>query len=95
MVLSLFILLAAAGFALQLTLCIQARRKWIKLAPVSLILVMDAACWIAYFLDIFSEIYDAAFASFVYGVILLLVLAVDLLAWVVYGIVKLIQKRKK
>ena len=94
MVLPMVLLLGIAVFLTQLVFCFYARKLWIKVLPVVLALGMDAACWICYFLGIFSEVYGGDFAAFIYGIILLLVAAMAGIAWGIFGIVKLVQKRK-
>lgn len=95
MVFPLFMLLAIAAFLTQLFFCFAAKKLWIKLLPLCLAGVLDALCWLVYFFGMFSEIYGGDFAAFIYGIVLLVMAGVSVLAWLVYGIVKLVQKQRK
>jgi len=79
-------------FAVQLFLCFRGGRGWIKCIPLYLIGAGELACAAGYFL--FDHIYGAAFAAVIYGVALLIMLAGDALAWLIYILVKKAQKSK-
>lgn len=94
MVLPMVLLLGIAVFVTQLVFCFYAKRLWIKLLPVVPALGMDAICWGLYFAGTFSEVYGGDFAAFIYGIVLLLMASMAGIAWGIYGIVKLVQKRR-
>ena len=73
-------------FAGQLVLCFHVSRGWIKGIPLYLIGVGVLACAAAYFL--FDHIYGAAFAAVIYGVLLLILLLGDALAWLIYIVIR-------
>lgn len=80
------------AFVAQIFLCFCVIRSWIKCIPLYLIGAGELACAAGYFL--FDHIYGAAFAALIYGIVLLIMLAVDVLAWLIYAIVKKTQKSK-
>ena len=94
MVLSMVVLLGIAVLITQLVFSLFAKKLWIKVLPVVLALGLDAICWGLYFCGTFSEVYGGDFAAFIYGIVLPLVAAMAGIAWGIYGIVKLVQKRQ-
>ena len=94
MVLPMVLLLGSAVLLTQLVFCFYAKKLWIKLLPVGLALIMDVICWGLYFIGAFSEVYGGDFTAFIYGIVLLMVAAMAGMAWGIYGIVKLVQKRR-
>ena len=94
MVLPMVLLLGIAVFVTQLVFCFYAKRLWIQLLPMVLSLGMDAICWGLYFSGTFSQVYGGDFAAFIYGIVLLLMASLAGIAWGIYGIVKLVQKRR-
>lgn len=87
--------MAGILFAVQLVLCFAKKPGWVRVLPLALTAVAEAVCWGLYLGGCFSEIYGAAFAFYIYGVVLAVVLGGEVLAWGIYGIVKVIQKRRK
>lgn len=92
---SMFLLLAAAVFVTQLVFCLYAKRLWIKLLPICLAAAGDILCWVLYFAGTFSAVYGGDLAAFVYGMVLLMVTAIAGFAWGIYGIVKVVQNKRK
>lgn len=99
MIFSLAFVLMAVIFFLQLLLCRKGKRLWIRLIPLMLIVLGEIACVTAYALSVHMEqagkdVFGAAFAAVIYGILLLYLLAADALAWAVSAIVRFVQKRK-
>ena len=95
MLLPLFMLLAIAVFVTQLFFCFCAKHIWIKWMPFCLAAGFDILCWLIYFSGSLSDIYGGDFAAYIYGIVLLCYTVVAGFGWGIYGIVKLIQKRRK
>ncbi|MBQ8834026.1 MAG: hypothetical protein IJ001_03780 [Oscillospiraceae bacterium] len=95
MALPFVMMMALAVFAVQLVLCFKARGLWAKLLPLLAVAAADLLCWVVYFGGFWADVYGAAFAAFIYGVVLAMILALDGLAWGIWGVVKLVQKRRK
>ena len=95
MMLSMFLLLALTIFITQLFFCFCAKKFWIKLLPVCLAAAGSLLCWGMYFTGTFSYVYGGDFAAFVYGVVFLMVTVIALLGWGIYGVVKLVQNKRK
>ena len=97
---SFVILLIAAVFTAQLTLCLKAkqrRSKWI--IPV-LLGLGEAVCITVYALCAVLEqggkdIYGPVFAAIIYGILLLYLLAATVAAWVVGAFIRFARNRKK
>lgn len=97
---SLALVLFAAVFIVQLLLCFRKSPLWVRLIPAGLIALGELACVGAYAVSMHlertgAEIYGAAFAAVVYGMMLLILLAGDGLAWLIWGIYRSVQKRRK
>lgn len=89
-----FVLIVALLVAVvQLLLCFRGKALWVKLLPLILLLVGDGVCWLVYASRVFSQIYGADFASYIYGIMLVLFAAADVLGWGVYGMVCIVRKR--
>lgn len=95
MMFSMFLILATAIFITQMVFCFCAKKLWIKLLPVCLAAAGSLLCWGLYFTGTFSQVYGGDFAAFIYGVVLLMVTAIAGLGWGIYGIVKLVQNKRK
>lgn len=100
MMFSMVLVLISVVFAVQLLLCFSAKRTWVKLIPTILIGLGELACGVVYavsmYLDSLGEgVYGAAFAAVIYTVVLLIVQAGDALAWLIFAIVRNVQKRRK
>lgn len=95
MVLPMFILLEVTVFVTQLVFCIFAKKLWIKLLPVAGSMLLAGICWLLYISGIASTVYGADFALYIYGIVLLSAAAAAGFAWAVYGIVKIVQNRRK
>lgn len=95
MVFPVIILFLCVLFCLQLVFCFKAERRWIRCGLLFMTALGDLACWILYAAGGFSEIFGAAFAFYIYGMVLTLALGAELLAWILYAVVKYIQKRRK
>ena len=91
----LFLIFAALGFGVQLVLCFRVKTNWLRWLPAVCLLVLDAVCWAVYLLELFPDRYGAAFAAGIYGFLLLWLLGAVLLAWGIWAIVKVSQKRRK
>ena len=100
MLFSFAFVLMAAVFIVQLYLCRKAKRLWVRLTPLALIILGELACVAAYAVSIYMEqtgkdIFGAGFAAVIYGILLAYLLAADAVAWAVSVIVRFVQKRKK
>ena len=95
MLLPMFCLLITAVFITQLIFCFYARKLWIKLLPLFMPAGADILCWGMYFFGTFSHIHGGDFAAYIFGLIFLYMIAASGLAWGIYGIVKVVQKRRK
>lgn len=82
-------------FAAQLAVCFAGKHRWIRLLPIAVTAAADVVCWAMYLGGCFHDIYGAAFAFYMYGILLTVVLCGEGLAWGIYGIVKGIQKFRK
>lgn len=91
----LFLLICAAFFAVQLFLCFRCKKNIIKIIPFLLILGFIAGCCIAASPGPGRVSEDWRSAALVMMVIGLYALAADGLAWLTYGVVKLVQNRRK
>lgn len=89
----LVLVVALLVAAIQMILCFRTKALWIRLFPLGLLLLGDGVCWLVYASGIFSEIYGADFAAYIYGIMLALFAAADGLCWAVYGIVCVVRKR--
>ena len=96
----LLVPMAVFFFILQLILCFRARRLWARLLPCILLLTGEGLCLLAYAACWFLEstgadIYGAVFAAVLYGMFLTVQLGGIALAWLIWFIVKSVQKMKK
>ena len=87
-------------FIVQLLLCLCGRKKWLKWLPGALIGILELVCWGMYGLavtEVLGEIHsiEMAFTGIVFGMTGLYFAGGVVLAWVVYGIIRLAQKRKR
>lgn len=90
------LIFAAFIFAVQLLVCFEANKAWVRFLPVSLSLGFEALCWILFFVGKVLRMEDSiGFPAFILGYIGLYWFLAPLGACAVYGFVKLIQKRRK
>lgn len=95
MFLPIVLILGIVLFAMQLMICLKGKTLWRKLIPVILMTLGDLACWsIVWFSEHITLPYGASFAAYIYALILLMLLGFLILAWLVYGFINAIQKRK-
>lgn len=83
-------ILFVIAFCLQLFLCMKLRKVWIKLLPTMAALLFSVLCFLAYGISGRTN-----WAYLILMVPFLTALGADILAWIIYGIVELIVKRKK
>ena len=96
MFLSIAVVLGVALLAVQLTMCLKCKRLWMKLSPMLLLGAGELACWSVIWLSGYVTMpYGTAFSAYIYAMLFLLFLGSDVFAWAVYGIVQLVQKRRK
>lgn len=95
MVFPFIMVLACVCFGLQLIFCFKAKRRWVRFAPVLVTALADLLCWGLYLGGAYAEVYGAAFAFYIYGIVLLMILGAELAALGIYILVKYIQKRRK
>ena len=95
MMLPMFVVLGVTVFITQLIFCLYAKREWVKWLPVGITGALCVICWLLYFLGAVSHRYGAELAVWIYGIVLLMVTAIACFAWVIYSIVKVVQKRRK
>jgi hypothetical protein len=79
-----------ALFALQLFLCAKARRVWLRLLPLLVLLALIAACVILYICS--------GYTNWAFLILLLLLgamVAVDGFAWLFWGILRLLYRHEK
>lgn len=77
-------------FALQLFLCAKARRVWLRLLPLLVLLALMAACVILYICS--------GYTNWAFLILLLLLgamVAVDGFAWLFWGILRLLYRHEK
>lgn len=79
-----------ALFALQLCLCAKARRVWLRLLPLMVLLVLMAGCVILYICSGHTN-----WAFLILLLILGAMLAVDGFAWLFWGILRLLYRQEK
>ena len=92
---NLLFLILGVMFLVQLAVCFMGKRRWIRVLPAAVTTAADVVCWGMYFGGCFHDTFGAAFAFYIYGILLTVVLCGEGVAWAVYGIVKGIQKRRK
>lgn len=95
MFLPLAVIIAGIVFAVQLMLCLKGKKRLGKLLPLFLIGVGEVVCWSVVLLEQFCPFpYGAAFAAYIYAIILLIFLGADILAWVIWAVLKTVRDRK-
>lgn len=96
MALAIFLSLCAAVFPIQLYLCFHDRKVWIKIFPLTLVIVYVVCCLIVISMPENTVIQpDGRLAAVIALFIGLSLLAADGLAWLIWCVVKFTQKMKK
>lgn len=93
MLLAVFSALCAAVFPVQLYLCLRCKKAVIKMIPLFFVLVWVIGCAATAGLHLAQE--DGRLAAVIGCFIGFYVLVADGLAWLIWVIVKLVQKRRK
>ena len=93
---AVFLIFCLAAFPVQLLLCFRARKLLIKAIPLVFLLVIILSCLCMAYRPgwIFSG-EDGRLAAFIAAYIGFFVLLADGAAWMIWGIVKFVQKRGK
>ena len=95
MVLPMVLLLGIAVFVTQLVFCIYARKRWIKLLPICTVGAMELLCVGVFFAGKILEREDSfSFPAFILGYVGCYWAAATVLAWAIYTIIKVVQKRR-
>lgn len=94
------VLLTLAAFGVQLLFCFIAGKRCVRGIPLAVILAGELICAAVYAACVWTEkmgigIYGGAFAAYIYGLMLLMMLAGALTAWLIWGIINFVQKKKK
>lgn len=92
--------LILGAFTVQLLFCFRAESRKVCFLPAALLMLSGAACLAAYAAAVALEhsgkgIYGAAFAAVMYGFVVLAALTGVGAAWLVWAIVRFVQKRRK
>lgn len=96
MVLPLVLVITIVLFIMQLCLCLRGKRSWLRLLPVYLMGGFELLCVFCFFLGKALELeLSLSFPAFLLGYIGCYWALALVLAWAVYGIVKIIQKSRK
>jgi len=95
MLLSVLFLFCIAIFPVQLFLCFHSKKMRNKMIPLILVLIFILCCAVIAVPDLCLTGEDARLAALIAMFLGLFVLASDGMAWLVYGIVKLVQKARK
>lgn len=97
MLISLFVILLVGTFALQLLACVKGKNVLQRAIPVMVLCVLEVLCWILYFwaMAYMKETFGSTLSAWIAAVIVLFLMAADALAWLIWAIVKLVQKRRK
>lgn len=96
MVLAIFLLLCAAVFPVQLFLCFRVRNVWIRMIPLALAVFHIICCVVVASVPENGLVQsDGQLAALIAMFIGFSALAADALAWLIWAIVKGIQKRRK
>lgn len=96
MVLPLVLVIATVIFAVQLLLCFRVKHPWRKPLLVYLMGGYELLCVLVFFLGKVLERQEMlSFTTFILGYMGCYWAAAAVLAWVVYAIVKTVQKRRK
>ena len=82
-------ILFVIAFGLQFLLCMKLRKVWIKLLPTLAALLFMTLCFLAYGISGWTN-----WAYLILLVPFLTALGADALAWIVYGIVELIARKR-
>lgn len=96
MILPLVLVIAIVIFAVQILLCFRVKHPWRKPLLVYLTGGYELLCVLGFFLGKVMEQEEMlSFTAFILGYIGCYWAAAAVLAWIIYGIVKTIQKRRK
>lgn len=96
MIILLVVIITLVIFPVQLWLCFKGKKRWQQILPIALAAGLDLVCWGAAFaLKPLAYEDSSGLAAVILGFIMAYWVAAALLAWAVYGIVKLVQKRRK
>lgn len=96
MYLSMVLLFGIAVFVTQLVFCIYAKKRWIKLLPICTVGALELLCIGCFFLGKALHMEDSlSFAAFIFGYVGCYWALAAAIAWGIYCIVKLVQKRRK
>lgn len=96
MFLTIAAVLALAVLAGQLLICFRCGEKWKRLILPVLLGAGAAVCLSLTAVEQFIRLpFGAAFAAYLYGLILLLLLAAAIAGWLIWAAVKTVQKCKK
>ena len=96
MFIPLALILAIAFFAVQLLLCFKGKNKWAKRSILLIGIAGELILWLCFLASPDPMLEPGiAFTAYILAAVGLIWLAAMLLAWVVYGVVKTIQKRRK
>lgn len=92
MVLLIMVLESAVfAFCIQLILCFKAKKTMFRCLPLILVTAADLISWLIY---VSTDRLDWLALPYMLAFLCLIWLAGIILAWLVYGIVKAVQKRK-
>lgn len=95
MMVLLVVMITLIIFPVQLWLCFKGKKKWLQMLPLVLATGLDLMCWaIAFSLKPAAQEDSSGLAAVILGFIILYWIVAALLAWAVYGIMKLIQKHR-
>ena len=94
------VLLILAAFGMQLLFCFCVNKHWIRWIPTALVLAGELVCGAAFLVCIMLEkagkgIFGAAFAVYLYGLMLLVALGGTMAACLIYAVVRFAQKGRK
>lgn len=96
----LALLLVGGAFCIQLLCCFRGKKLWIKWLPAGILVVLETAVAAGFLVCLWLErtdqgIYGGAFAAYLYSLMLLAALAGTLTAWLIWIVMKVVQKRRK
>ena len=95
MMLPMFLLLVAAVFLTQLVFCLYAKKLWIKLLPICTMGAMELLCLCLFLAGKMLEREDVlSFPAVIFGYVGCYWTAATVLAWGIYAIVNIVQKRR-
>ncbi len=96
MFLALFLIFGAAVFPVQLYLCFRSKALWVKCIPLACIQLFMLAClFFAYRPGWIFSGEDGRLAALIAAYIGFTILLADGAAWIIWGIVNFVQKRRK